>query len=312
MEGKTKIDYDEDEGTVTVQPDDDDASPGETGRSVVLRFRESASSTLDDLSDRAPDRSALSRHRTSVRARLEGLSDKVPDRSAVGRYRESARDRVDGLSVEAPDRATATRYRESAERRIETLPVKEGFVFGAGAFLFSYVLALVTTASVQAGTSLASSETPGVLTAAAWSLLVNLGVGLEQGGQAVSGSDVSGAAIFDPVMALVLVGVVAAAGYLLVRYTGADDVESAVKTSVLVATGYVVFAPLLALLATWTPQTGPPVSPAVLEAVFYAGVLVPAVFGVGGGLAATWPEPVDWTIDLIDRAVERIVDLLGQ
>lgn len=308
MDGKTKIDYDEDEGTVKVEPESDDGPQAEeSDRSVVLQFRESASSTLDGLSDRTPDRSALSQYRESVRVRVDGVSDRVPNRSSVAGYRAAASSRVDDLSIEVPDRAAAAEYRESAERRIDDMPIKEGFVFGVGAFLFSYVLTLVATASVHAG--LETGEAPGVLTDAAGSLLVNLGVGLEQGGQTVSGAEVPGATVgFDPVMALVTVGVVAAAGYLLVKYTGADDLRSAVTTSALIATGYVVLAPLVALFATWSPETGAPISPSTVDALLYAGILVPAVFGIVGGLAATWPEPIDWVLEQIDRLVARVTD----
>lgn len=234
----------------------------------------------------------------------DGESDDAADRSVVLQFRESASSTLEEISDRTPDRVASTPYREVAERRVDALPVTEGFVVGAGAFVFSYVLTVVTTASAHAGSE--SGETPGVLTAAAWSFLGNLGVGIEQGGNVPFGVDVSSMAFFHPVMALVTVAVAAAAGYLLVRYTGADNVGSAVRTSVLIATGYVVCAPILALLASWSPQTGPPVSVAVTDAVLYVGVFVPVAFGIVGGLAAIWPEPIDRAVDLIDRVVARI------
>ncbi|ELY55527.1 hypothetical protein [Natronolimnohabitans innermongolicus] len=128
------------------------------------------------------------------------------------------------------------------------------------------------------------------------------------------------------VLALLTLGGALAAGYGIAKYTGTDNAVDAVKASATVVPPYLVFALLAAFLLTHTYSDELVVSfvgtetssgsvagldaeqffnsdgevtsdlefgPATTGAVLYAGLLIPAVLAVIGGLVTQWEDALE-------------------
>lgn len=184
------------------------------------------------------------------------------------------------------------------------LPLKEGAVFGAAAFLLSYAVTWAMTVTTFAANAVdTSGDVPGTLTVAGWSLLANLGSSIEMDGEAVSIGRELGAANpagYSTMIVLTFL-VIVAAGFALARYDGADDLESAAKSAVLIVPGYLVLALLFAVATSWESDANIEFAVATGDAVLYSGILFPALFGLIGGLLAVWPAPVDRVMAQIDQ-----------
>ncbi|MFC4540674.1 hypothetical protein ACFO5R_01880 [Halosolutus amylolyticus] len=198
---------------------------------------------------------------------------------------------------------------QSAERPAATaesgtdLPLKEGAVFGAAAFLLSYAVTWAMTVTTFAASAVdTSGDVPGTFTVAGWSLLANLGSAVEMEGEPISiGSELGAAspAGYSTMIVLTFL-IIVAAGFALARYEGAEDLESAAKSAVLVVPGYLVLALLVAVATSWESNANIEFAVATGDAVLYSGILFPALFGLIGGLLAVWPAPVDRVMAQID------------
>lgn len=182
----------------------------------------------------------------------------------------------------------------------DDLPLYEGAIFGAGAFVVGYLtmLMLVLSRLSATGTELESQD-PGSWKVAIWMFLGHQGVGLEADGEVVPIAEVgqlgaNSILYFVPLVALV------AAGYGIVKYVDGDSLEDNLKAAALIAPGYLVLSLVFALLAGHEYTDAEiSVSLVTADAILYAGVLYPVVFGMIGALLASWPRPVDRILDAV-------------
>ena len=202
---------------------------------------------------------------------------------------------------------------------VNKLPLPEGSVAGAGAFLLSYLFyrQIVTFTTTVSGPM---EEGPAGWIVSGWYFFASHGVGLEASGQAIGLSTLPSnfassfrfggwflqvLILFLPVILLV------GAGYLVATWTDPDDLTELVAASVSIALPYLVLSLVAAVLMSHSFTDEPMITsiiessqplteqfddvPGSLEvgvsltdAVLYAGILYPVVFGlVGGALAKT-------------------------
>jgi hypothetical protein len=197
---------------------------------------------------------------------------------------------------------------------VDELSWEPGAILGAGAFIVGYVLFYHLTnvlSTYQGG----SEEGVSTWVAAGWTYLAALNVGLEANSAEAAlsqipqvGAPISVITLLIPPITLI------AAGYLLVSYVDPEEPVEVVKTSLLLVPPFLVLslvsaflmshsftadAPVDSLAATVegistenTPNTID-VSPALSDAVLYAGILYPALFGIVGGAIARWQQFTD-------------------
>lgn len=180
----------------------------------------------------------------------------------------------------------------------DRVPIVGGLVAGAGAFLATYVLATLTSFTTRQGVdSWGNVESPPhVLTEASWTVLLNLGASLSQGGEPLEYDVLRfGLVRFatSPVFTLLVFAIVVVAGYVVADCARTESRAERVGASLLVVPAYVVFAAVFAVLSAWEPPAeaqqvpeGEVVSVALVDAIVYAGILVPAMLALLGGLLA--------------------------
>ena len=177
--------------------------------------------------------------------------------------------------------------------------------------------------------------------AAGWSYLSVFGAGFEAEGERAVLADVPNQAaafvsspflLSSSLLFVVAIGGAVGAGYAIARYTEAEDATEAVKASVTVVPPYLVFALIAAVVMTHTFTEdaaivaffgdiganaapgleegeyidGDGVSdiefgPATSSAVLYAGLLVPAVLAVIGGLITQWRDALKTVMSKVDQ-----------
>lgn len=188
---------------------------------------------------------------------------------------------------------------ESAESIGDRVPIVGGLAAGVCAFLVTYVLAaLVTFATRNAIPTWRNVESPPhFLTEAAWSVLMNLGAGLRQGGEPFE-SNVLQFGVFrfatSPTYTLLVLAIAVGAGYVAADCARTDSRTERIAASLLVVPAYLAFATVLAVLAAWEPPAsetqrvpeGREIAVGLVDAVVYAGVLIPAMLALLGGLLA--------------------------
>ncbi|AGB15054.1 hypothetical protein Halru_0411 [Halovivax ruber XH-70] len=178
------------------------------------------------------------------------------------------------------------------------IPIVGGLLTGVAAALATYVLALLATFAGRQGLTVWSSveSPPHVLTEASWTVLMNLGAGLD------IASESSGAwglqygmfrFAISPIFTILCFLLAIGAGYVIASCVETNSVRERLASSLLVVPAYVLSATLLATFATWEPTTeARPVSEIqtvsvdVVDAVLYAGVVFPAVLALLGASLA--------------------------
>lgn len=202
----------------------------------------------------------------------------------------------------------------------DKLQLPEGSIAGGGAFVLAYLFyrQIVTFFMTVSGPM---EEGPAAWVVSGWYFFASHGVGLEASGETVGlsalpvsslSSSFSFGGWFLQVLILFLpVGLLVGAGYLVASWTDPDDLTELVAASVSVALPYLVLSLVAAVLMSHSftdeqmissvVQSSQPLmeqfdeAPGSLEvgvsltdAVIYAGILYPVVFGlVGGALAKT-------------------------
>lgn len=174
--------------------------------------------------------------------------------------------------------------------------------------------------------------------AAGWSYVAAFGGGFEADGETATLGDAPNQAaamgstpfiMADTLLFLITVGLVVAAGYAIARYTDADDAVEAAKASVTIVPAYLVFAALVAVAMTHT-YSDPQLVESVLESagtvdpepflddegsitgdiefapsttgtILVAGLVVPAVLGVVGGLATQWRDAAETVMAKVEQ-----------
>ena len=181
------------------------------------------------------------------------------------------------------------------------LPVKEGAVFGVGAFLLSYLTSLAVVIGTFALGGVDADDMAASWEFAAWGLLSGLGATFEVDGEVASlvsaGGGFGNVAI---VFILVPLVVLLAAGYSMAKYTDATDAGEAAKAGALVVPGWLVLAVIFSVVAEYETDAEVTMGVATGDAVLYAGVLIPALFAIAGGLLYSWPDPVEKAMEKID------------
>ncbi|WP_254521666.1 hypothetical protein [Natrinema caseinilyticum] len=173
--------------------------------------------------------------------------------------------------------------------------------------------------------------------AAGWSYLSTFGVGFEVNGEAatlgqapnnVAAISNSPFVLATTVLFAVTVGTVIAAGYGIARYTDADDPVEAAKVGLTVVPPYLVFAALAAFVMTHTysdlvtvsqlagsvpmlqPSTfinegsvamKPTFGASTTDAILFAGIVFPTIFGVAGALISQGNGVVDAAIAKVNE-----------
>lgn len=180
----------------------------------------------------------------------------------------------------------------------DRVPIVGGLVAGAGAFLVTYVLAALTTFAARNGiVAWGQVESPPhVLTEASWAVLMNLGAGLQQGGEPLEFSFLRyGMFRFasSPIFSVLVFAVIVGAGYVVADCARTESRHERIAASLLVVPGYLVFTTVLAMLAKWEPPAdtqqvpeGGAISVPAVDAIVYAGIIVPAMLALLGGLLA--------------------------
>lgn len=181
----------------------------------------------------------------------------------------------------------------------DRVPVVGGLVAGAGAFLVTYVLAVLVTFSGRKGLNPWEDvgSPPHVLTEASWAVLMNLGAGLQQGGEPLEytfGRVGMFRFAYQPLFSLLVFAAIVVAGYVVADCARTDSRTERIAASVLVVPAYLAFATVLAVLATWEPTPaesqrvpeGREIAVGLVDAIVYAGVIVPAVLALLGGTLA--------------------------
>lgn len=223
----------------------------------------------------------------------------------------------DGSQLETDDLAGAVRdnaRRITAYEFDGDVPLAAGSVFGAAAFLLSYLVAYATTASATTARGAVPIDAPGTWKIAAWSHLTNLGVSLEAGGERTTTAEVAalvetqlegGMAVVEPnaVTYLLPLVVLAAAGYGVATYCDAKGLEAAAASGVAIVPAVLVCSVTFAVLSTHSFDAGGDVTTIRLltgDAILSAGIVYPATFGICGALLAVWPAPVDRVLELFE------------
>ncbi|PSQ26267.1 hypothetical protein BRD03_10630 [Halobacteriales archaeon QS_9_68_17] len=227
------------------------------------------------------------------------------------------------MSREGPN--STENAQEPVNQRTETgfadkLQLPEGGVAGGGAFVLAYLFyrQIVTFSMTVSGPM---EEGPAAWVVSGWYFFASHGVGLEASGETVGlsalpinslSSSFSFGGWFLQVLILFLpVGLLVGAGYLVASWTDPDDLTELVAASVSVALPYLVLSLVAAVLMSHSftdermiasvvqssqplmeqldePPGSLEVGVNLIDAVIYAGILYPVVFGlVGGALAET-------------------------
>ncbi|MFC7239516.1 hypothetical protein ACFQS4_15205 [Saliphagus sp. GCM10025317] len=184
------------------------------------------------------------------------------------------------------------------------LPVKDGAVFGIGAFLLSYFSLYAVVQGAMSMGGVTADDVPATWETAAWVLLTALGAGFEVDGEtaAVGGSimELSVVGGFVVLYVAVPIVVLVAAGYSMAKYTNASDASEAVRSSALVVPGWLALSVVFAFLSEWESEAEIAYAVVTSDAILYAGVLVPALFAIAGGLLYSWPDPAEKVLAKID------------
>lgn len=207
--------------------------------------------------------------------------------------------------------------RENQASFVDKLTLPEGTIAGAGAFLLAYLFyrQIVTFTMTVSGPV---EEGPAGWIVSGWYFFASHGVSLEASGQAVGlgslpsnfVSSYSFGGWFLQVLILFLpVVLLVGAGYLVASWTDPDDLTELAAASVSVALPYLVLSLVAAVLMshsftdeamiTSIIQSSEPlmdqfddvpgsleVGVSLTDAVLYAGILYPVVFGLIGGAIA--------------------------
>lgn len=204
---------------------------------------------------------------------------------------------------------------------VDELPVKEGAVYGAGAFALTYALFYYLTQALM--TFYGAEDGASTWVAAGWSFLATLNVGFTANGEEVAFSAVPAGIGSTELLILGLVPplVLIATGYAFVRRVDPDDLAETAKTSLLLVPPFLALAVVSAFLMTHSYSTeaqvgvliqsvealggeNPPssvdVGPALGDAVIWAGIVYPALFGLIGGAIARWDEVADAALAQIE------------
>lgn len=238
----------------------------------------------------------------------EPASDSTAQRSTATQT-ESATDTSERApSTESPSDREPTAERTATAKGAGTdLPLKQGGIFGAGAFLLSYLGTLMVVYGALSAGGVVADNTASAWQISGMALLSSLGVTVRAGEDPTSLLTASGLSanhvillIAVPVITVGTAAALTAAGYGLVRYTDTDTLAGSVKTSLLLVPGWLVLTLVMAVLSSWESSAGTSYSVATGEAFLFAGLLFPALFGLVGGLLARWPEPVDEAMAKID------------
>ena len=183
------------------------------------------------------------------------------------------------------------------------LPVKEGAIVGVSTFLLSYVS---TFALVQGALAMAGFDGEDVAASweiAAWTMLSGFGAAVEADGEVVSLMEAVPTEflfVFSPVAVAVSLLVLVAAGYSMAKYTGASDAGEAAKAGALIVPGWLLLTVGFAVLASWESEAEVTYTVATSDAILYAGLLIPALFAIAGGLLYSWPDPVEKAMAKLD------------
>lgn len=190
------------------------------------------------------------------------------------------------------------------------LPLKEGALFGVGGFLLSY---LSVFALVQGTISMGGVDTDNLAATweiAAWFLLAGLGAEFEIDGEtasvfAIFAEDILdlevGLLLFQPEFAILIpIVVLIGAGYSLAKYTGAEDSAEAAQASALAVPGWLLLAVVFSFLSSWESENETTFAIVTSDAILFAGILMPAIFAIAGGLLYAWPDPVEQLMEKIE------------
>ena len=207
------------------------------------------------------------------------------------------------LEYEDEPGGTTAQPAQPAVESESDLPLKEGALFGVGGFLLSYVSVLTLVMGAMAMDGVDADDSAATWEMASWVLLSGLGAGFEEGGEVASITSAPGAgslaipSLFVGVIAIVvLIGV----GYSLAKYTGAEDSAEAAQASALAVPGWLLLAVVFAFLSEWESEAETTYAIATSDAILFAGVLMPAIFAIAGGLLYAWPDPIEQLMDKIE------------
>ncbi|MFC7214693.1 hypothetical protein ACFQO4_11475 [Saliphagus sp. GCM10025334] len=195
---------------------------------------------------------------------------------------------------EQPQQATATE---------PALPAKEGAIFGVSAFLLSYFASLTFVKGVLTMGGSTPDDIAATWKLATWALLSGLGAGIEADGEAVALGQAAGSELLfiaAPFLMLVPLVALAAVGYSMAKYTNAADATEAAKAGALVVPGWLALTVGFAFLSGWESEAEVAFELATQDAILFAGVLIPAVFAITGGLLYSWPDPAEKVLAKID------------
>ena len=175
---------------------------------------------------------------------------------------------------------------------LEDLPILGGIVAGGAAYAITLLFVIAAAFGAPRSTiGEQADEYPHFLLEAIWSIYLTFGVEIRHGGEPISATDLminwswmNLAA--SPVFVIAIFGTILVAGYAAAQYADTDSVRRATMASVLVAVPYLVAAPIVATVATWTTPDGGSVALSTTDAVLYGGLIWPVAFAVAGGLLA--------------------------
>lgn len=194
--------------------------------------------------------------------------------------------------------------RPSLGSELRALPWRAGALFGLGAFLINYAVALqamVATSGLHGG----ADGGPGAWTGAGLVMLSSHGASIQGSNDSVpleialSLNSATHFSHFVPLVTLV------AAGYGLIRYVDRETVRDAATGALTIVPTYLVAMVALSRVARYAPDSpdGGPITEgqdlamtfaaSTVDVVLLAGTVVPATLVLAGGLLAVWPRPLD-------------------
>lgn len=186
----------------------------------------------------------------------------------------------------------ATHGRAGSQSLTDKLPVVEGAVAGAAAYVVGLILTFLLL-TVDSDVELGTGE-PGTLDEVGWffysSHFANIEVSI--GGESSSDNIVSEAStqIPEPVFYLIPMLVLVAVGYFVVSTLDMwnPSVSDCAQAGATVVVGYLPLAIVGVFLFT-TSQSGGPVEagPELLTSVLLVGLLFPLLFGAAGGVLSS-------------------------